>query len=166
MKKTIFTLLLLSGIIVTFVTSCKKEDDDNNNQEFVADDNTFANYTTWTFVKQEQGASPSLADAHQGNNADAVRRIYVNNNADRGSNSEFPNGTIFLKETKDAGGNVIEFTAMAKRGGSFNSANKDWEWFMLNPADGKIMDRGANLMGGMCGGCHSAKASADYVFSK
>ncbi len=65
-----------------------------------------------------------------------------------------------------------EFTALVKRGGNFNSNNIGWEWFILNQ-DGSIETdilgnkfRGANLMGGMCGGCHSQVFSKDFVFTK
>ena len=67
---------------------------------------------------------------------------------------------------------INEITGMAKRGNNFDPDNNDWEYFVLNP-DGSIATdgegnkmRGANLMGGMCMGCHSAAASPDYIFSK
>jgi hypothetical protein len=68
---------------------------------------------------------------------------------------------------------LLSFTAMVKRGNNFNAAGGDWEWFMLN-SDGSIaVDatsgmamRGANLMNGMCIGCHQGASSKDYVYSK
>jgi hypothetical protein len=65
----------------------------------------------------------------------------------------------------------MEVTAMVKRGNGFNPNNNDWEWFMLTQdgeiaEDGDMVMRGATLMEGMCGSCHSQAASQDYLFSK
>jgi hypothetical protein len=161
MKKNILPLsavILMAGIIT--LGSCKK------NREFVADDDTFADYGSWHMVAEKQGPSPSLASAHGGNDSSAIRRIFQKKNEGRDKKDQFPVGTVFVKETKSGAGNIIELTAMVKRGKSFNTANNDWEWFMLTPLDGKIMDRGANLMNGMCSSCHSASASEDYIFTK
>lgn len=161
-KLTFLTMLLMATAVV--FTSCKKDDDDDPPAEFVADNESFADYDAWTYVTERQGASPSLGPAHQGNNADAVRKIWENNSNTRSDNSNYPVGTMFFKETKDGDGNVIELTAMAKRGNDFDPDHNDWEWFMLDPATGEIAQRG--LFDGMCNGCHMAVADKDYVFTK
>jgi len=66
----------------------------------------------------------------------------------------------------------MTYSMGVKRGNNFNTSGGNWEWFMLSP-DGKIADdgsgnklRGANLLDGMCVGCHSGAKSKDFVFSK
>ena len=95
-----------------------------------------------------------------------TRHIFINDNAvTRDGNGNYPNGTRLVKEVRRADGSVAVVTGMVKRGGSFNSANRGWEWFMLD-SDGKITSRGANLFNNGCNGCHAAGASKDYVFTK
>jgi ketosteroid isomerase-like protein len=153
-----------------FIQSCK-EDKEESSPEFVASSSDFSDFRSWTLVTTHQGPSASLGEAHQGNNADATRTVYFKNNQERASDGRFPVGTLVVKETRDAAGNTIEVTAMVKRGNNFNPDHNDWEWFMLN-ADGTIkMDagmtmRGANLMDGMCGACHTQVKSEDFIFSK
>jgi hypothetical protein len=159
MKQRIILVCSLAIMGTVIATSCKKQ------KEFVASDETFSNYTSWKLIAQKSGPSPSLSSAHNGNDSLAARRVYDKGNESR-TKGQYPVGTVLLKETKNAAGTIIELTAMVKRGKAFNAAQNDWEWFMLNPTDGKIMDRGASLMNGMCGGCHSALSDKDYVFSK
>jgi len=144
-------------------TSCKKDNDDPP-AEFIADAGSFANYNAWNFITSEQGASPSLGQAHQGNNEDAVRKVFQKDNNLRSDNGQYPVGTIFFKETKDGDGNVIEMTGMAKRGNDYDADHNNWEWFMLDPATGDIANRG--LFEGMCYGCHTSALATDYVFTK
>ncbi len=108
--------------------------------------------------------------AHHGNDSTVTRYIYFKD-SQTFSGGKYPLGTIIVKESQNDDMSVHELTAMVKRGNNFNANAGDWEWFMLAP-DGKIATdtdgnpmRGADLMGGMCVGCHSA-VSTDYVFSK
>jgi hypothetical protein len=55
---------------------------------------------------------------------------------------------------------------MAKRGGTFNSQHKGWEWFVIDPASGTIASRADTLMGGLCNSCHVVNADEDYVFTR
>lgn len=162
-SKLSFPMMLFIAMAV-FFTACKDDDDDEPAAEFVADAASFENYDAWTFITEEQGASPSLGQAHQGNNEDAVRRVFENPDNTRSENGEFPVGTIFLKETRDGDGNVIELTAMAKRGNDYDPDHNNWEYFMLDPATGDIANRG--LFEGMCWGCHQSASGTDYVFTK
>lgn len=168
----LFTLLIFAGTIVT--TSCSKDEDtpqDETPAEFIADDNSFAGFNDWTLVAEEQGPDPALGPAHAGNDSTVTRRIYFKDDASRVS-GKYPLGTIIVKEGKNPDVSFHEITAMVKRGNNFSPNGGDWEWFMLAPdgtiatdADGNPM-RGADLMGGMCLGCHSAASSIDYAFSK
>ena len=168
------TKLLIAGWVFTAILisiqSCK-DDKEESSPEFIASSNDFANFRSWTEVTTNQGPSQSLGEAHKGNDETATRTIYIKDNQDRNADGKFPVGTIIVKDTRDANGNTIEVTALVKRGNNFNPDNNDWEWFMLN-ADGTIITdqgsemRGAKLMGGMCGACHSQVKNKDFVFSK
>lgn len=170
--KTILSLsLLISGLVLQ--ESCKKEtktDDVITNAEFVADSNTFLNYMSWPVQSTRNGVDPSLGMAHNGNDSTAIRRVHFKDGVSP-VNGKYPVGSIIVKHTTNAAGTLNEFTGMVKRGNGFNPTKGDWEFFMLTP-NGKIAKdmgmelRGANLMGGMCGGCHSAAANKDYIFSK
>ena len=137
--------------------------------EYAAAATDFANYRNWSLIQDTTTVSPYLGGAHKSSDSTAVRRIYKKQllaNPDT-AQAGYPVGTIVVKEIQQNGA-VTEITAMVKRGGTFNSANNGWEWFTLDPATTGIMARGADLMSGMCNGCHSlAKTStigADYVF--
>jgi hypothetical protein len=138
--------------------------------EFVASAADFANYTTWTQNgAPRHGVDPSgllKMGAHGGNDTNVIRTIYMNpSNPQRDAGGHFPTGTILLKESGMKGQTPMMVTAMAKRGGSYNSDGNGWEFFMLS--SGQIMGRGDTLMGGMCKSCHAgAGASKDDVFTR
>ena len=133
--------------------------------EYVATQAVFEGYRDWTRIDERSGPSPLLGPAH---NPDAVRRIYKKQPLANPDTREqgYPIGTVFLKEVQ-AEGQVVEITAMVKRGGAFNQANNGWEWFMLEPT-GAIDGRGANLLDNGCNSCHTAALNPengkDYVF--
>ncbi len=172
MRKTISLSLLAAFVVVASVSqSCKKEEETPKPEEFIASDASFANFMTWTLEASHNGPDPALGTAHGGNDSTVTRDVYFKDGQDRLSGS-FPTGTIVVKRSHNGSG-MNEVTAMTKRGNNFNPNIGNWEFFMLNP-DGTIaVDsgtnmpmRGANLMGGMCGGCHSQAASQDFIFSK
>lgn len=167
--KILLAVWLFSAILIT-IQSCK-DDEEESVPEFVATSNDFKDFRTWNVVAVHEGANSALGGmAHGGDDQAVTRTVYVKNNQDRASDGKFPVGTLVVKETKKDGV-VIEMTAMVKRGNNFNPDNNDWEWFMLNE-DGTIkIDqgaelRGAKLMDGMCGACHSSAKSKDFLFSK
>jgi len=94
-----------------------------------------------------------------------TRTIYINNNASRGSDGQFPVGTILVKAHTKAGA-MIGGTAMAKRGGDFNPGAKGWEWFVLNSSGGIMVRGGAEVMDGACNNCHGGASTTDYVFTR
>ena len=134
--------------------------------EYATTDGDFADFREWTLIEESTGPSNLLGAAHK---PDLVRRIYKKQilASPDPETREYPTGTILLKEVLD-GSEVVEITAMVKRGGSFNEGNDGWEWFMLDPATGNVAARGDNLMDGMCSGCHSKALNSadgvDYVF--
>lgn len=165
MTNSKISMTIIAIVIGAIMTSCSDSNSSNIADEFIAGNSDFANWTSWTKVDEKQGPDPALGEAHSGNDSTVKRIIYIKDNAQRGSSGQFPVGTRVVKETRDKDGNLMMITAMAKRGGTFNQSHNGWEWFVLE--DNAIKDRGADLMGGMCSGCHSAvKSTKDYVFSK
>lgn len=169
----LFIYFAVAGSLI--FSACNKDDDDDEPQdqpqEVIANDGTFAGFSTWTLVAQEQGPDPALGAAHAGNDTTVTRFIYFEDDAVR-ENGEYPLGTVIVKETYNPDKTIHELTAMVKRGNNFNPDANDWEWFMLTPEGNIMMDgdgnpvRGANLMNGMCTGCHAQAADLDYAFSK
>lgn len=173
MKRTYLLFTVLTIFIFTaFFQSCKDDKEEVQEiPEFVADNKTFENFRSWSKITTRQGPDPAIGTAHEGNDETVSRTIYIKDNQDRAADGEFPIGTIVVKDTQKDGA-TIEVTAMVKRGSGFNPDNNDWEWFMLTP-DGEIARgndnlelRGAQLMGGMCGMCHSQVKDKDFIFVK
>lgn len=135
--------------------------------EFVAVSASFANHETWNLLAETDADHPFINPAHQSENGNAQRRVYRKQLLANPADGGYPTGTLIVKEV-EMDGAIVEITGMAKRGAGFNSANGDWEWFMLDPATQAVLDRGANLMNGMCNGCHANAAGAfgkDHVFA-
>jgi hypothetical protein len=172
MRKTSFIALAAFALTtIISVQSCKK-DKEPTTQEFVADNSSFASYMSWSLDKTFNGPDPLLgAMAHANNDSTVVRDVHFKNGQNPVS-SKYPVGTLIVKHSHNPGGTVNEFTAMAKRGNNFNPNVGDWEFFMLTPTGAIATDtsgmpmRGANLMSGMCGSCHSMASAKDFVFSK
>lgn len=152
--------------MINLFQACKDDDTTDEptpqEQEFVADSTSFQNYASWSLDAEMMGEDPALGMAHAGNDSNSVRKIYFLD-GQAPVNGEYPVGTIIVKETTNDTA-FLANTAMVKRGGSFNPANDGWEWLLLDQ-DGMILDRGADLMGGACAGCHT-NATTDWVFSK
>lgn len=156
------TAHVLFGALFTLAVGC-------GSGEFVAQESDLAGFTGWTKVTGPiSGVGPNAAaigPAHDSGDATISRTIYINSNASRGSDGQFPVGTVLVKGHAKAGA-MIGGTAMAKRGGSFNASAKGWEWFVLT-ASGSVMARGgAEVMDGACNGCHNAAATKDLVFTR
>jgi len=178
-KAPILSLIACAVIVLAASQSCKKKDETAStttpapasNPEFIAKDSTFYNFLSWPLQATNYGPDPFLGTAHAGNDSTVKREIYFYN-GQYPANGKYPVGTLIVKHSTNPGGNVNEYTAMVKRGNNFNPTKGDWEFFML-ASNGIIAKdslgnpmRGASLMGGMCGGCHSQVAYKDYIFSK
>lgn len=167
MKNTfIYSSIFIS---LAFLISCYKSD----SNESIASDATFAGFLSWKLEATTKGSSPSLGEAHLGNDSTVTRKVYFKNGQNKIGDS-YPIGTVIVKQAKNASGIIIETVAMVKRGNNFNSTVGNWEWFMLD-TEGKIAKNtsgsdlrgGASLMNGMCNGCHGkAGLSKDFVFTK
>lgn len=174
MKRNDIKLMMIAvlsfGIIMT---SCKKDEEDPQvePEEYVATDASFKNFSTWDLGAQMTGADPSLGGAHGGNDSTVVRSIYFMDDA-KPVNGKYPIGTVIVKHSLSPSGVVNEYTAMVKRGNGFDTANGDWEYFMLSgdgaiatDADGmQLRGDGPTMMGGMCLSCHS-HAGEDFIFT-
>lgn len=178
MKKTVITFSILSILtLAVAVQSCTTKDSTTTPgtttpTEFVADNNTFKGFEAWHLHATKNGVDPSgLGGAHGGTDSSSVRKIYFTASTVNRTNGEFPIGTIIAKKTSGDSTSSNMITAMAKRGNNFDAAGNNWEYLVL-AADGSIMMdngtamRGANLMNGMCKGCHAKVAANDYVFTK
>ena len=171
MKFTRILFLISLFIGGAFITqSCTNDNEEEMNPEYIADDNSFKGFESWTLEATNKGPDPAIGGAHGGNDTTVTRSIYFKNGQDP-SGGSYPVGTLIAKHSKNPGGTVDVITAMAKRGNNFNSSGGDWEWFILNE-DGSIAEdnegnplRGANLMGGACVSCHSV-ANTDFAFTK
>ena len=171
--KKVTILFLMAFVVLASIQSCSKDkDSDKATTEFVADNSTFTGYMNWSLDKTFHGPDPLLgATAHANNDSTVVRDVHFKNGQNP-VNSKYPVGTLVVKHSYNQDGTVNEFTAMAKRGNNFNPAAGDWEFFMLTPSGNIATDdngspmRGANLMDGMCAGCHTMASSKDFIFSK
>jgi hypothetical protein len=130
MKTRILMLaaVFLAGAVV--LQSCKEEEEPA--AEYIADENSFSGFESWTLEATESGPDPLLGAAHGGNDNTVERKIYFKDGQDP-SGGEYPVGTLISKWSKNPDGTVDMITAMAKRGNNFNSSGGDWEWFVLNP---------------------------------
>lgn len=150
-----------------------------HSSEVIADDTTFANYRDWNLIDTLTTHPDLLGERAHGAGVTASRRVVykkqLNANPDT-TEQGYPIGTAIVKEAFDADGNIIDVTAMIKRGGGFSPALGDWEWFLLEPDVGSIARtdtgeelRGALLNNGGCVGCHSdatpeQNTGIDFVF--
>jgi len=120
-------------------------------EEFVAQASDFECLTNWTKVRQFR----IVNKAGHGPEALAVASASYDV-----SGLEFPVGTIVQ---------LIPTEAMVKRGGGFDPANHDWEYFPLHvsKAGTTIVTRGrddvVNFAGGNCFSCHSAARRYDFI---
>ncbi|MDX2188250.1 MAG: hypothetical protein SFY32_00175 [Bacteroidota bacterium] len=152
-------------ISATIIISCgtKKEEPSPTNitttavTEYIAKDTSFLNYKSWKVVLVQDSALSSDGRAH----SNAPRITWIKQStAVRGSNGQYPLGTVLVKSVSGGYGIV----AMAKRNGDFNKSNNGWEWFKLNE-EGKISIK--YISPGGCDDCHKKVAvNQDYVFTR
>ena len=129
--------------------------------EFVAVQGDFAGFQEW---ESFDGGADNLDSLDGG-----VRTIYLNHRPPAGAEA-FPLGTILVKTTEGA-----ETFAMVKRGGRYNPASFNWEWFELTLTDGGPplviwRGKGPDSTPGYgttpptgCTGCHMEAFKNDFV---
>lgn len=165
------TFSIVALVCSAAVISACASDPASPPQEFIATSADFAGFTAWAETTPSRvGPDPMsvIGGAHEAGDTTIHRWMYIKQaTAVRGSDGQFPIGTIIVKDMRKNNAGVftsIAAMAMAKRGNGFNSAGKGWEWFVLG-TDGSITARGgSDLMSGACNGCHGA--AQDNVFTK
>lgn len=172
MKRNNLLLLLFTfSAVFVSIQSCKK-DADEAPKEVIADNSTFANFTSWSLDATTQGPSANLGPAHAGNDSSVTRKIYFKD-GQKPINGVYPLGTVIVKLSTNPAGTVNDRVAMVKRGNGFNPGAGDWEWFVLSTtgeiakdANGNVLRGGMSLLGGACNSCHNIAKSKDFVFTK
>lgn len=169
-RSIFFAAALLSALTAAGVSACSDTSTNTPASEFIAKDADVATYDSWTQTTTPRtGADPAgkLFGAHEEADTNLTRYIRISSaGAARGSNGQYPSGTILLKEMKLKNGTIVGITGMAKRGGEYSKANNGWEYMFVDPTTRKITSRGDTLMGGGCRGCHEAVKDRDYTFTK
>jgi hypothetical protein len=141
--------------------------------EFVAYENSFDGFHCWN---DASATAMDDDDAGDGLHGVGPLQVYWNQNPPHGS-TDFPVGTIIVKESQQADVTQRVTFAMVKRGGGFNSGGAvDWEWYSLQDhTDGSVnflwsglaalsMETYANQPIGDCNGCHSVAEMNDFVW--
>ncbi len=176
------TLVALGMFVGSIFYACQQDtlDPIPEEKEFVARNKDFENFRTWTILAKSSEKHPSFAaTTHANNEAGSARWIYVKDNVQRGADGKYPVGTVIVKEYRKADGTPMDitnvfYTAMVKRGKSFNPDFGDWEWFQIDPKTLKIRVaaggvnaeyRGADLFSNSCSNCHNGAKDKDFVFS-
>jgi hypothetical protein len=95
----------------------------------IANAASFSGYRSWEKVPLP-AATPDVEGVHTG-----PRSVYVNYIPAKGTGTEFPIGTIVVKEMEnDPDIRQRRVFAMVKRGGDYNTgAALNWEWFEITP---------------------------------
>ncbi|MFN3821473.1 MAG: cytochrome P460 family protein [bacterium] len=126
---------------------------------------------TWERIDSTYGPDPFLSGVH-GQTEDFSREIYRQQPAARAVDGAFPVGTAIAKivsKMDDRGNRIYPgmggITVMVKRGGGYDTANGDWEWFMFSQSDSTVA-RGNGAQMEMCVSCHRSATNrgADFVF--
>jgi hypothetical protein len=142
--------------------------------QVIAQANDFAGFCKWSSAP----ATP-VTSAPVGIHGVHPMTVYWKEPPPHGA-TEFPVGTVILKESEDTTPTTRIVFAMVKRkarGAGFNPDGADgWEWFSLQDQGDctvLILWRGAappvlttysDLLVGDCNGCHSKIVASDYVF--
>lgn len=157
-------LSLLAAIAL--LAGCGSDDgggDDQPTEEYVLDPATLADYRNWNLVGEYE-----RPDNNQ------FRRVFVNdpNLGAEAPRDGYPVGTIFVKEVSSdvaPADSIIHYQIMVKRGGHYDPAGNDWEYFLTsgeNVTNIEGRGRGAELLLGAtpCLTCHQNAAGNDMVF--
>lgn len=147
-------------------------DDTSTVGQFIAYSPDFADFRRWESFQLPD--APELGVVHLA----GPKTDYLNKPPPAGS-TEFPKGTIIVKEVDVGAIADRQVFALVKRGGTYNAAAAPgWEWFELtNDATGTMPSihwrgfgppLGSEVYGGdpnACSDCHSNAKSNDYVQS-
>jgi hypothetical protein len=138
---------------------------------YIAMERDFQNFRAWGSASVPD--SPGEGQTHP----KGARHVYVNALPTTGR-SEFPVGTMIVKEAAPDGSGRVRLFAMVKRGGGFNASGASgWEWFELEEHAEQgvhILWRGLGAPDGesyggdpegTCNSCHRRGEHSDFVKS-
>jgi len=157
-------LALFAGLLAACSAPAESSTTSAVRDPFIAFGPDFEGFQAW---ERMPIPAAELDDPVHGGN----RAIYVNKRPAKGS-TQFPVGTIIVKQMESAGGQTF---AMVKRGGGFNpDGATGWEWFRLVAAGGTVTiawrgvgppdgETYGGAAGGVCNGCHFAGKANDWV---
>ena len=160
--------------LAAFIAWVKAGRPEGNNafQQFVATSSNFINYKRWKKVEPGTSTfhhSPGNPPHLTGTNKTSIRIYKTLPLVDsKRAGQKYPTGTVAVVEVSP-NNEIKEILAMVKRGGDYNEFHDGWEWFILNPVDLSVLERGSDLMNGMCADCHiqatNPDVGFDYIFS-
>jgi hypothetical protein len=144
---------------------------------FVATASSFSGFHSWysTPGVGPPGA-PNPSEATDGGVHAGTMTTYINQKPPSGS-TEFPVGTIIVKEENNVPLTSRQIFAMVKRGGGYNTSGAvNWQWFELhNNTDGEtvtivwqtipIASEPYAANPNLCNDCHVMAKSNDYVWT-
>jgi hypothetical protein len=150
--------------------------DGGGDTPFIAIAKDFTGFRSW---RSTPGVGPMGAPQPPEAVHGANLTSYLNQAPDSGS-TEFPIGTIIVKEGTDGGTDVTgrHAFAMVKRGGGYDTAGAvNWEWFELQAVDDQtstVVWRGSGPPAAegyagtptACSDCHKGAQSNDYVWTE
>ena len=175
MMKVVFILFLTLGVAAA--AACSSADapapnpDDSCFVAYAPNFNGFQSWSSYTYDAGTQGAPTSFVVSH----VSGVRTEYINELPPAGA-TEFPVGTMIVKEIAANDPTNHQTFAMVKRGCDYNAAGaKNWEWMELVDAlpGATILWRGAQpppgemyaADGAACNTCHTGCNDNDSVCS-
>lgn len=139
--------------------------------EVIVEPSIFADYQSWDLAEFDTSPSNLAGGAHVDDAS--LRRVYQKQilaNPTEAGDFGYPIGTVLVKDISQ-GDDIVQIVAMVKRGGNFDPANGNWEYFMLDPSDPTTIVQmdGQDVRGAipMCIGCHSGAkddAGVDFIF--
>lgn len=171
MKRFIHFGVAAGVLSVAVVAGCdgSTQDDGPVGETFIAFATNFTGYQDWEETVIDTGSTP--ASTH----LTGKRVVYINKKPPPGS-TEFPVGTIIVKQLEENPAGEIQVFAMVKRGGGYNlKGATDWEWFELQDLDDQkvkivwhgvgppVGEKYAGDPNGGCNVCHGGAADNDFV---
>ena len=169
--QAIAALAILTG--AAMACSSSGETEEPVGSTFIAFAKDFQPFRDWESLPAEP-----FSEAPTSTHTSGPRTVYINKMPPAGA-TEFPVGTIIVKEAETDPASERAVFAMVKRGGTFNSKGAaNWEWFELQNLDSgaeNIVWRGVGPPvgekyggdpNGGCNGCHGAATDNDFVLDK
>ncbi len=116
-----------------------------------------AGYREW-FKLNDAPIPPRDSDPHNG-----TKNVFASER--RGSDAQFPNGTIVVKEAMRPGADFIGLIAIMRKQMGADPANNDWVFveYTREAANARFAEIAS---GSVCSSCHMSARDLDYVFTR